>query len=93
MMQDHNVSAEGHAPAAPSEPARPDMSWVVVFFFVAVGMVAWGVHMAFSVSPVVGGDAYNYQIAAARGFVLVGAGIVAALIGVALTVHASARQP
>jgi hypothetical protein len=81
------------SPARPATPpGTPPAKLFAVFFQLgAVALVAAGLMRTFQVADLVGGDAYNFQIAAARGLVLIGAGIVASLIGVALTVHAARK--
>lgn len=63
--------------------------FAVVFQLVAIGCVGVGLHRTFQVAELVGGDAYNYQIAAGRGLALIASGIVASLIGVAIAVSAA----
>lgn len=85
------------------EPVRPDrqevatpsseVSELAVFFFIVAGiMVGVGFAFMFGVPRVVGGDAYNYIIAANRGVGFIGAGIVLSLMGLAAMLPGALRE-
>ena len=80
-------------PPQPIKVASAATVWAVVFLSAAVLVALTGLGMAYRVTSIVGGDAYNYQIAAARGIAIIGVGIVLALIGVALMTHGAVRGP
>lgn len=69
--------------------------FAVVFYLAALVLAVYGLFIAFQDSSysnkVVGGDAYNYIIFAGRATVVVGAGIISAILGLGcqIAVHVS----
>jgi hypothetical protein len=67
---------------APMRPSK-EYSGAAAFFLVVAFVVGiYGVWISYSDAKVVGGDAYNYIIGAARGVAVVGLAIIFGLIGV-----------
>lgn len=72
-------------------PGSAVFFFAVIFYLIGIALAGYGLFVAFQdlnwENKIVGGDAYNYIIFSGRGAVIVGAGIVSSIVGLACQIH------
>jgi hypothetical protein len=76
-------------------PDKPGQLWLNVAGvcpFLALGFAGYGFLIVFEIKEIVGGDAFNYEIAALRGLAWIAGGIVWAGVGAVLALFGVAAR-